>query len=156
MMQISEAGLALIKREEQFRATWYRCEAGRPTIGYGHVIQAGEERFYKLRLTEAQASDLLRQDVNRQYGAHVAARLRRPVTQHQFDAMVSLCFNIGGGGFDKSSVLSLTNAGGAGPAAITAAFGLWNKVTDPATKKLRPSAGLTARRAREAALYLHS
>ncbi|WP_375418115.1 lysozyme [uncultured Hymenobacter sp.] len=156
MRQISETGLALIKREESFRATWYRCEAGRPTIGYGHVLVAGEEKLYKSRLTEAQATELLRQDVSRQYGAHVARRLTRPVTQQQFDAMVSLCFNIGTGGFDKSSVLRLTNAGNATAAAITAAFAAWNKVTDPKTKLLRPSAGLTARRAREAALYLHA
>ena len=153
-MKISEAGLALIKREEQFRATWYRCEAGRPTIGYGHVIQPGEERFYKSRLTEAEATELLRLDVGRQYGAHVASRVHRDVTQHQFDAMVSLCFNIGTAGFDKSSVLALANAGTTSPSVMRAAFGLWNKVTDPTTKVKRVSAGLTARRAREAALYL--
>lgn len=153
-MKISEAGLALIKREELFRATWYRCEAGRPTIGYGHVIVTGEERYFKTRLTEGEATELLRRDVDRNYGAHVAARVHRDVTQHQFDAMVSLCFNIGTGGFDQSSVLALANAGGSSPAVIKAAFGLWNKVTDPATKVKRPSAGLTARRAREAALYL--
>lgn len=151
-MQISATGLALIKREEAFRSTWYRCAAGRPTIGYGHVIQPGEERFYKLSLTEAEASEMLRQDVARQYGAHVAGRLRRPVTQNQFDALVSLCFNIGTGGFDKSSVLSLTNAGGASPAAITAAFGLWNKITQRGQLVVSP--GLTARRRREAVLYL--
>ncbi|MGI4762608.1 MAG: lysozyme [Janthinobacterium lividum] len=153
-MTISDAGLALIKREEQFRATWYRCEAGRPTIGYGHVIVAGEERYYKARLTEGEATELLRRDVARQYGAHVTSRVHRDVTQHQFDAMVSLCFNIGTGGFDKSSVLALTNAGASSPAVIKASFGLWNKVTDPNTKVKRVSAGLTARRAREAALYL--
>ncbi len=155
-MRISEAGLALIKREELFRATWYRCEAGRPTIGYGHVLVAGEERYYKARLTEAEATELLRRDVDRNYGAHVASRVHRDVTQHQFDAMVSLCFNIGTGGFDQSSVLALANAGASSPAVIKAAFGLWNKVTDPSTKVKRVSAGLTARRAREAALYLQA
>lgn len=151
-MEISATGLALIKREEAFRGTWYRCAAGRPTIGYGHVIQPGEERFYRAHLTEAEASELLRQDVARQYGAHVAARLLRPVTQNQFDAMVSLCFNIGTGGFDKSSVLTLTNHGGASPAAIAAAFGLWNKITQGGQHVVSPA--LTARRRREAALYL--
>jgi len=153
-MRISAAGLALIQAVEGLRARWYRCEAGRPTIGYGHVIVAGEERYYKATLTQAEALELLRQDVDKQYGAHVAARLHRDVTQHQFDALVSLCYNIGTGGFDKSSVLALANAGASSPSVIKTAFGLWNKVTDPQTKVKRVSAGLTARRAREAALYL--
>lgn len=132
----------------------YRCPAGRPTIGYGHVIQPGEERYNTATLTEAQASALLQLDVDKQYGAHVAERVHRDVTQNQFDALVSFCYNIGTGGFDKSSVLALANAGASTPAVIKTAFGLWNKVTDPQTKVKRVSAGLTARRAREAALYL--
>jgi lysozyme len=153
-MKISDAGLALIKKEEAFRAGWYRCSAGRPTIGYGHVILAGEQHYYTARLTEAEASALLRADVDKKYGAHVANRVHRDVTQHQFDALVSLCYNIGTGGFDKSSVLALTNAGTTSPTVIKTAFGLWNKITDPKTKARVASAGLTARRAREAALYL--
>jgi lysozyme len=153
-MKISPPGLALIQAVEGFRARWYRCQAGRPTIGYGHVIVAGEERYYTATLTQAEALELLRQDVDKQYGAHVARRVHRDVTQNQFDALVSLCYNIGTGGFDKSSVLALANVGASTPAVIKTAFGLWNKVTDPQTKVKRVSAGLTARRAREAALYL--
>ncbi len=153
-MKISEAGLALIEREERFMPRWYKCSAGKPTIGYGHVIQSGEERYYQAALTEPQASALLQADVDRQYGAHVAARLLRNVTQHQFDALVSLCYNIGTGGFDKSSVLALANAGTTAPDVIKRAFGLWNKFTNPQTGQREVSAGLTARRGREAALYL--
>lgn len=157
-MKISEAGLSLIKKEEKFMPRLYHCEAGRPTIGYGHVVQANEPRLLDAgrALTEAEASALLRADVDKQYGAHVASRVHRNVTQQQFDAMVSLCYNIGTAGFDKSSVLALANAGASSPAVIRAAFGLWNKVTDPKTKVKRVSAGLTARRAREAALYLQA
>ena len=153
-MQISEKGLALIKKEEKFVARRYLCPAGKPTIGYGHVILASEPHLNTATLTEPQASALLVQDVARQYGAHVAGRLQRPVTQNQFDAMVSLTYNIGTGGFDKSSVLRLANAGSTSHEAICQAFGLWNKVTNPKTKKLEVSNGLTVRRAREAALYL--
>jgi lysozyme len=156
MMKISPAGLALIKREERFMARKYLCSAGKPTIGYGHVILHGEEHYLYETITEAKASELLQADVDRKYGAHVAKRLTRAVTQNQFDALVSLCFNIGTGGFDKSSVLSLTNKGMVTPGAITAAFGLWNKYTDPVTKQLRISKGLTLRRGREAALYLQA
>jgi lysozyme len=153
-MQISEKGLSLIKKEEKFMAKRYLCPAGKPTIGYGHVILASEAHLNTATLTEAQASELLVKDVARQYGAHVASRLTRAVTQNQFDAMVSLTYNIGTGGFDKSSVLRLANAGSTSHEAICQAFGLWNKVTNPKTKTLEVSNGLTVRRAREAALYL--
>lgn len=153
-MRISQVGLDLIKREEAFVPHRYLCAAGRPTIGYGHVIQPGEERYHTARISELEASTLLLQDVNKQYGAHVANRVHRQVSQNQFDAMVSLCYNIGTGGFDQSSVLALANAGATSPDVIRRAFGLWNKVTNPQTKVKQPNAGLTARRAREAALYL--
>lgn len=66
-------------------------------------------------------------------------------TQHQFDAMVSLAYNIGMGNFSASTLLRKHKAGdnaGAG-----AQFAVWNK----ANKKVM--AGLTRRRAAEAALY---
>ncbi len=132
----------------------YYCAAGKLTIGYGHVIQANEQHYNTATLTEAQASALLVQDVSRQYGAHVASKLTRAVAQHQFDAMVSLCFNIGTGGFDQSSVLRLANAGSTSHEAICAAFGAWNKATNPHTHQKEVNNGLTVRRAREAALYL--
>lgn len=153
-MRISAVGLALIKQEERFMARRYLCPAGKPTIGYGHVIVAGEERYNTAVLTEAQASALLQQDVDKKYGAHVASRVHRDVTQNQFDALVSFCFNIGTGGFDQSSVLALANAGATSPDVLKRAFGLWNKVTNPNTKVKEVNKGLVARRAREAALYL--
>jgi lysozyme len=153
-MRVSAVGLALIKQEERFMARRYLCPAGKPTIGYGHVIQAHEAHLNTATLTEAQASALLQQDVDKQYGAHVDKRVDRDVTQNQFDAMVSLCFNIGTTGFDQSSVLALANAGTTSPDVIKRAFGLWNKVTNPRTKVKEINKGLTLRRAREAALYL--
>lgn len=154
MMKISPVGLALIKREERFMPGKYFCAAGKATIGYGHVILHGEEKYLYQKLTEAEASTLLQRDVDSKYGAHVAKRLTRAVTQNQFDAMVSFCFNIGTGGFDQSSVLRLANVGSGERSAISAAFGAWNKVTNPKTKLKEANKGLTLRRGREAALYL--
>jgi lysozyme len=153
-MKISEKGLTLIKKEEAFKAKRYLCAAGKPTIGYGHVILPAEARYHTATLTEAEASTLLQADVDKKYGAHVAKGLTRAVTQNQFDALVSLCFNIGTGGFSQSSVLRLANAGSTDKAAITAAFGAWNKVTNPKTQVKEANKGLTVRRGREAALYL--
>jgi len=153
-MKISDKGLTLIKKEEAFVPRRYLCAAGKPTIGYGHVILPAEARYNTTTLTEAEASALLQADVDKQYGAHVAKCLTRVVTQNQFDALVSLCFNIGTAGFSKSSVLRLANAGTTNATTIKTAFGAWNKVTNPQTKQLEPNKGLTLRRAREAALYL--
>lgn len=153
-MKLSEKGLALIKREEAFVPRRYLCAANKPTIGYGHVILPAEARYNTATLSEAEASALLQADVEKKYGAHVATCLTRAVTQNQFDALVSLCFNIGTGGFSKSGVLRLANAGTTDKTAITVAFAAWNKVTNPNTKQLEPNRGLTVRRAREAALYL--
>jgi len=66
--------------------------------------------------------------------------------QNQFDAMVSLCYNVGVAGFLKSTVLKAHNRGDHDAAAR--AFGLWNKAGG------RVMQGLTRRRAAEAALYL--
>jgi lysozyme len=72
------------------------------------------------------------------------------VTQNQYDAMVSLAFNIGITAFGRSSVLRQVNVRNWQAAAK--AFALWNKST--VRGRLVVLAGLTARRAAEAALYL--
>ena len=66
-------------------------------------------------------------------------------TQHQFDAMVSLAYNIGLGNFSKSTLLRKHKAGD--PAGAAAQFAVWNKAAG------KVMAGLTRRRAAEAALY---
>jgi len=76
--------------------------------------------------------------------------LMRPATAHQLAAMVSLAYNIGHAGFARSSVLRAHNEGNT--LAAARAFSLWNKARVGGV--LREVKGLTARRARESALYL--
>jgi lysozyme len=69
------------------------------TIGYGHT--AGVSRKSK-PLTKKQATDLLDHDLNHTYAPAVegqlyAYRIRRFMTQNQFDALVSLAYNLGPG-----------------------------------------------------------
>lgn len=153
-MEIGTAGLNLIKAEEGFMPRMYKCAAGKDTIGYGHVILPSEPHLRTAVLTQAQALDLLKKDITARYGAAVAKACTRKPTQNQFDAMVSLAFNIGTAGFAKSSVLRLHNAGTATAAMMKMAFGAWNKVTNPKTGVKAANAVLTRRRATEAALYL--
>jgi lysozyme len=76
----------------------------------------------------------------------VARLLTLPANENEFAAMVSLAFNIGLAAFARSTVLKAHNRGDT--AAAARAFGLWNKAGG------RVMAGLSRRRAREAALYL--
>jgi GH24 family phage-related lysozyme (muramidase) len=155
--QLTPAGLAGLVREEGLRATWYTCPAGHKTIGIGHVIQPAEESTYLapgFKLSNLQAMQLLQQDVTERFGPAVLKLCTRPCTANQLAALVSMCFNIGPAGLAKSTLLKLHNAGTATAAQITAAFAMWNKITDPATGKKVVALGLTHRREREAALYL--
>jgi lysozyme len=104
---ISEQGLALLKRFEGFSATPYLCPAGKWTIGYGHVIGAGEH-FPPQGIDLDVAEELLKQDVN--IAEHTVCRLvKSNITQNQFDALVSLVYNIGKEAFEKSALLRLLN-----------------------------------------------
>lgn len=107
LLRTSDAGIALIKRFESFCATVYRCPAGKPTIGYGHVILPGEQFG---TITEADAIELLRRDL-----AIAEAAVRRlitvPLTQNQFNALVSFTFNVGEGALEKSTLRRRINQG---------------------------------------------
>lgn len=144
---INQAGIDLIKEFEGFRAATYRDSVGVLTIGYGTTAMAGVGITPALGMviTEAQAETYLRAAVNK-FAAQIKAKMTREPTPNQFAAMVSLAYNIGPGAFARSSVLRHFNAGNMAGAA--ASFKLWNKAGG------RVLAGLTRRRAAEAALFL--
>lgn len=140
MMQISKAGLDLIKQFEGLYLKAYRCPAGVPTIGYGHTAGVAMGQT----ITQQQADDYLRRDV-RQFERAVARLVTVPLTQGQFDALVSFAFNLGDGALAQSTLLRLLNAGDYAGAA--AQFDRWNK----AGGRVLP--GLVRRRAAERALF---
>ncbi|AYZ62643.1 lysozyme [Burkholderia multivorans] len=136
-------GIELIKHFEGLRLARYLDAVGKPTIGYGHLILP-HERFTR-PLTPAEADALLRQDLR---SAELGLRklLRVPVTQQQFDALMSFVFNLGSGRLRSSTLLRYLNAGA--PARAADQFLVWNKAGG------RPLAGLTLRRRAERALFL--
>lgn len=140
MMQISKDGIDLIKQFEGLYLKAYRCPAGVPTIGYGHTagVAVGQT------ITQQQADDYLRRDV-RQFERAVARLVTVPLTQGQFDALVSFAFNLGEGALAQSTLLRLLNAGDYAGAA--AQFDRWVYASG---KKL---SGLVKRRAAERALF---
>lgn len=120
-MRTSPAGIAAIQRFERCVLHTYRCAAGVCTIGYGHT---GKEVVPGLVWTAAQADAALVADLAR-FERAVATVITAPMTQGQFDAMVSLAFNIGAAAFEKSTLARRFNAGdvpGAG-----AQFVVWHK-----------------------------
>ena len=91
-MMSSPTGINLIKEFESLRLEAYRCPAGVWTIGWGHTVSVREG----LRITEDRAEELLRSDIE-QVEQGLATVIHVPLTQGQFDALVSLCFNLRGG-----------------------------------------------------------
>ncbi len=107
-MQLSAAGLALIKHSEGFRAAIYRDSDGSATIGYGHHICPPES--FPNNITEAEASAILAEDVTKAERA-INRLVKVSVTQGQFDALVDFCFNLGSGRLAQSMLLRYLNQG---------------------------------------------
>lgn len=140
--RVSADGLDFIRRYERFSGKTYTCPAGRPTIGYGHVIKPGE-RFPET-ITVEQASRLLARDLDT-IEIYLSA-LFPAAPQHQFDALASFAFNCGLGALDRSTLLKMLRQGDMAGAADQ--FLRWDKVGG------QPLAGLTRRRQDERALFL--
>lgn len=152
-MKTSEKGIAHIKREEGFRAKPYLCSAEKATIGYGSTYYPSGRAVTMADqpITEVQADEMMRNILAKYFEPQIGAALAGiAVTQGQFDALVSLAYNIGVGEAVKSTAMNRTKAGNIFGAAD--AFLLFNKIRKHG--KLVASKALTARREREKALYL--
>lgn len=144
-MTTSAAGLQFIARFEGFRAMIYKDSAGLDTIGYGHLIKPGEH--IEEPLTKADALVLLGKDLAiAESAVNVACyRALAILSAHQFDALVSLAFNIGGLAFANSSLHYAVNEGRWNE--VTHMFAAWNKAGGNVVQ------GLVNRRAAEAKLW---
>lgn len=144
-MRTSAAGLELIKSFEGFRETATRLPDGRWTIGYGHVRTAREG----LTISQKDAEDLLTYDLKPVEDA-IASMLFAPLMQNQFDALVSLAFNISPGQFRDSDILRNLNAGDFLSAAN--GFDVWRRARIHG--RVMVVDALVRRRAAEKALFL--
>ena len=118
-MRVSEIGLKHLAEFEGTVLSLYNDQpgpAGNCTIGTGHLVHLGNcdgrdsERPYRYGITKAKALELLEFDVWR-FEDCVENAVKVPLTQHQFDALVSLAFNVGCGGLQNSYVLHEVNNG---------------------------------------------
>jgi lysozyme len=156
-MQMSDTGNKWLAGLEGSKNTMYKDVAGLPTIGVGHLLTKDELYSGKIEiggqsvkwaggLSPDQVITLFAQDV-KPFGQGVARLVRIPLKQNEFDALVSLVFNIGIGAFANSTLLTFLNAGKS--ELIPYQWKRWNMAAG------RRIEGLAKRRERELAMYLH-
>jgi len=140
-MNVSNAGLALIREFEGCKLEAYKCPAGIWTIGVWHTkgVKEGD------RITESEALDLLRDDI-RWVEQAIDEYVNVQLSQNEYDALASFIFNCGEFAFASSTLLKLLNAGKKAEAAQQ--FMRWTK----ANGKVLP--GLVRRREAERILFL--
>ncbi|WP_321488542.1 lysozyme [uncultured Hyphomonas sp.] len=145
-IRTSGAGVELIKSFEGFRARATRLPDGSWIVGFGHTASAREG----LRVTRADAELVLRHHDLKPIEDMISERVLTPLTQNEFDALVSFAFNIGPKAFLESNVLSLLNSG----ERLQAAEGMaaWRKAR--VDGEVRVVDALVRRRAAEKALFL--
>jgi lysozyme len=106
--EINQEGLDLIKRSEGLRLQVYKDAVGKATIGYGHLILAGED--FSGGITEEEAEEILKKDLERtEIGVEQAVDV--DLTDNQFAALVSFAFNLGVRTLQRSTLLMLVNKG---------------------------------------------
>lgn len=145
-MRLSERGLALIGEFEGFSPTPYDDPAGHCTVGYGELLHLGPctpEELARLPITEAQG--LAQLAVKAQHYGDAVESMSRLLNQTEYDALTSLCYNIGVGGYARSSVRAEVNSGGNVCAELRRYVKGTNGVTYP---------GLVRRREAECALFM--
>ena len=155
---LSEEGLEDIAGKEGFVAFVYLDgeepgvaikdrKTGRPTVGFGHLLTEAEiaQKQWATGITRDAAKDLFRRDLSR-FESDINERVTVRLNQNQYDALVSLVFNIGTGAFSRSTLLKKLNAGDFAGAAEQ--FGVWRVANGKVDKRL------VKRRAEEASLFL--
>ncbi len=124
-MKMSAAGRKVLADREGRRLKAYKDSVGVWTIGIGHTSAAGPPEVTPgLTITDAECDAIFARDLA-SYESAVDKAVVVPVEQHEFDALVSLCYNIGEAGLARSTVVRRLNAGDRRGAAD--AFLLWNK-----------------------------
>ena len=159
-MKTSDVGLRFVSQMEGLRTRIYRDQAGLPTIGVGHLLTRDEVSSGTITLTDGrtvkidrdisqyEAIELLRDDIAK--AEAVVNAVDVAFEQHQFDAVVSLVFNIGVGAFTRSTLLKKLES--ADFHAVPDEFRKWTKITKDGRKLV--SRGLTKRREAEIQMWL--
>jgi lysozyme len=97
--------LSIIKKYEGFRSKAYICPGGYKTIGYGHLLKKNEA--YE-NISENDADELLIEDIKKIEKSMIRL-INVSLTQNQIDALISFCFNVGVGSFQRSTMRQKIN-----------------------------------------------
>ena len=143
-----------VKDCESLKYSVYPDPKGLPTVGYGHLLTAQENATKTIviggnavplssPLTQTQCDTLLSQDLYNDGVVHIQRMVKVPLTQAQFDALVSFVFNVGQGRLASSTLLKVLNQGNY--ADVPPELMKWTGI--PVLK------GLVTRREQEAAMF---
>ena len=145
-MTTGKKGIDLIKKYEGLSLKPYLCPANIPTIGYGSTIYPDGTKvsMKDAPITKDRAEEILK-FVLTTFERAVNKLVTVPITQNQFDALVSFTYNVGGVHLADSTLLKMLNNGDY--AGASEQFGRWAK----AGGKTLP--GLVARRESEKELF---
>ena len=104
--EIPVKAIEFIKKEEGCVLHIYKDQAGYPTIGVGHLLRKGED--FSNGITEEEAENILKKDL-----LYTAAAIMRlitvPLSDNQYSALLSYCFNCGTGALQASTLRSKLN-----------------------------------------------
>ena len=139
-MEISQEGLALIKKFEGCKLESYKCAAGVWTIGFGSTNNVKEG----MEISQQRADALLLEDVD-VFEEAVNKAVQVPLEQHEFDALVSWTFNLGPANLNASTMLKVLNDNK--KSEVPAQMRRWNKAGGETLQ------GLIRRREAESLLF---
>lgn len=140
-MKTSIEGLALIKKFEGLELEAYKCAAGVWTIGYGHTKDVQEGDVW----SESHADHMLEVELE-EFEAYINDNVTAPLSQNQFDALVSWVYNLGPANLKASTMLKVLNSGDY--EGVPAQIKRWNKAGGKVLE------GLIRRREAEALLFI--
>ena len=105
-MNVSKAAILLIKHHEGVRSRPYRCPAGLWTVGVGHLIGDGKSlpESWNRTFLQEEIDKILKSDLRRFELGLTKLLPNIPLKQNEFDALVSFCFNLGLGCFQRSTI----------------------------------------------------
>jgi lysozyme len=105
-VNVSKAAILLIKHHEGVRSRPYRCPAGLWTVGVGHLIGDGKSlpESWNRTFSQEEIDKILKFDLRRFELGLTKLLPNIPLKQNEFDALVSFCFNLGLGCFQRSTI----------------------------------------------------
>ena len=105
-MKVSDKLIKLLRHHEGVRNKPYQCPAKLWTVGIGHLIGDGKTLppEWNKTFTNEEINAILKRDLNRfELGVHKMLP-NVLLRQHEFDAIISFCFNLGLGCFQRSTI----------------------------------------------------